>query len=79
MAQRQKTCKGIELSLPKAEKIICPTCAERVHPKAFLRHLSRRHPDQVEKYRKRTDNAKTPQERRKNRARFRAAHPEKVR
>ncbi len=79
--RHQKTCKGIELTLPKAEKIICPVliCTERLHPSALLRHMSRRHSDQAEKYRKRTANAKTPQERRENRARFRAAHPEKVR
>jgi len=76
--RHQKSCKGPEQPEPKSEKVPCPICTESVHPCALIRHLKRRHPEQVEHHRKRTASGKTPKEKRQNRKRFREAHPEKV-
>jgi hypothetical protein len=73
-----KSCKGPRDKTPKAEKVQCPVCEELVHPSAMIRHLGRKHPSEVEKYRKRTKNSKDTKEKRANRKRFRAAHPEVV-
>ena len=72
-------CKGPRDTTPKGKKIDGPVCGELVHPSSMIRHLKRKHEEgDVEKQRKRTATGKTPQIRRDNRKRFRAAHPEVV-
>ena len=68
-------CKAEE---PKAQKVPCPECHKLLHPQGLLRHVSRAHPNEVEKHRQRPADSKNRSEKRANRRRFYEAHPDQV-